>query len=174
MLLMSFLNVRITAISQKIHTFNNQNTAKDCFAVHIGNCLIILAFNCWLSSSISQEYYYIIKVMNLDCEKIAISTTSYRNKLIRSQLSTNRFMLPKPSDSGPSYTPQIHNSLTIPSNNRSLDMTILYCSERYSTLELNCFAKYWMESTLRNFKYPNHRSYLPRPSMWGRNQGCFF
>jgi hypothetical protein len=55
-LLMSFLHISIADVYQIIHTLNNPMTVKVCFGVYISNCLIMLAFYHWLSSSNSQEY----------------------------------------------------------------------------------------------------------------------
>jgi len=85
---------------------------------------------------------YVIKVMSSYCDTIAIGDTSYKYELIRSQLSTNRFVSQRASESALSYTHWVRNGLMIAANNTTLNLTMLYWSQLYSTLLLSCFAIY--------------------------------
>jgi len=52
------------------------------------------------------------------------------------------FVSPRASDSGLSYTHWVRNGLTMAANDRSLNLTTLYWSQIYNTLQLSCFATY--------------------------------
>jgi len=85
---------------------------------------------------------YVIKVISSYCDTIAIGDISYCYELIRSQLSTNRFVSPRASESALSYTHRVRNGLMIAANDRTLHLTMLYWSQIYSILQLSCFAIY--------------------------------
>jgi hypothetical protein len=78
---------------------------------------------------------YVIKVMSSYCDTIAIGNIAYCYKLIRSQLSTNRFVSPRASESALSYTHLVRNCLMIAANDRTLNLTTLYSSQIYSILQ---------------------------------------
>jgi len=69
---------------------------------------------------------YVIKEMSLYCDTIAIGDTSYKYKPIWNQLSINRLVSPRGSESGISYTHWVCNGLTIVANDSSLNMTTFY------------------------------------------------
>jgi len=102
---------------------------------------------------------YVIKVMSSYCNTIAIGDTSYEYELIWSQLSTNRFVSPRASESALSYTHRVRNGLMIAANDRTLNLTTLYWSEIYSILQLSCFAIYWTESIRRHSGHMNRKSH---------------
>jgi len=114
---------------------------------------------------------YIIKVMCSYCDTLAIANISYRYELISSQLLTPRFMSPRARECALSYTHRVHNGLTIVANNRSLNLTMLYCRQIYCTVQLSCFAIYWMETIPHHSEHMNPKVYLPRPRRCGRNRG---
>ena len=116
---------------------------------------------------------WVIKVMCMYCDTIAIGDTSYRYELVWSQLSTNRFVSPRASESALSYTHHVRNGLTIAANDRSLNITTLYWSQISSNLQLSCFAIYWMESNLRHSRHMNPMCHFPRLRRCGRNEGWF-
>jgi len=111
--------------------------------------------------------YSVIKVMCLYHDPIAIGDTSYAYVLIWRQLSTNRFVSPRASETALSYTHWIHNGLTIMANNRSLNLTTLHWRQRYSNLQLSCFTIYWTENIPCHSGHMNSKSYLPRPRRCG-------
>jgi len=133
-----------------IHTLHNPATAKACLRVHIRNCLIVFCLYHWWSSSNSRSINYVIKAMWSYCDTIAIGDTSYRHELIRSPLSTNRFVSPRSSESALSYTHRKHNGVTIASNDRTLNLTTLHWRHIYINLQLSSFAIYQMESIPRH------------------------
>jgi hypothetical protein len=100
---------------------------------------------------------YVIKVMSSYCDTTAIGDTWYEYKLIWSQLSTNWFVSPRASESALSYTHRVHNSLMIVANDRTLNLTTLYWSQRYSILKLSCFAVYQTESILHHSEHTNRK-----------------
>jgi len=102
---------------------------------------------------------YVIKVMSSYCDTIAIGDISYRYELIGSQLSTNRFVSPRASESALSYTHQVRNGLMIAANDRILNLTMLYWSQIYIILQLSCFAIYWAENIPRHWWHMNHKSH---------------
>jgi len=102
---------------------------------------------------------YVIKVISSYCDTIAIGDISYRYELIWSQLSTNRFVSPKASESALSYTHRVRNGLMIAANDRTLNLTTLYWSQIYSILQLSCFAIYWMECILHHSGHMNPKSH---------------
>jgi len=116
---------------------------------------------------------YIIKVMSSYYDIIAIGDTFYVYELIRSQLSTNRFMSPTASESAPSYTHRVRNGSMITANDRTLNLTTLYWSQIYSILQLSCFAIYGTESIPRHSVYINPRSHMPRPRKCGQTKSSF-
>ena len=83
---------------------------------------------------------YVIKVLWSCCDTIAIGDTSYRYELIRSQLSTNRFVSPRASESALSYTHRVCIGLMIAANDWTLNLTTLYWSQIYSILQLSSSA----------------------------------
>jgi len=92
---------------------------------------------------------YVMKIMSSYCDTIAIGDTSYRYKLIWCQLSTNRFVSPRASESALAYTHRVYNGSMIAANDRTLNLTMLYWSQIYSILQLSCIAVYWTESIPR-------------------------
>jgi len=116
---------------------------------------------------------YVIKVICLYCDTIAIGDTSYEYELIQSQLSTNRFVSPRASESALTYTHRVHIGLMIVANDRTLNLTMLYWRQIYSTLQLSCFAIYRTESIPCHSGHMNPRSHLPRPRKCGRTKGRF-
>ena len=114
---------------------------------------------------------YVIKVMSSYCNTIVIGDTSYRYKLIWSQLSINRFVSPRARESALSYTHQVSNGLIIVVNDRTLNLTTLYWSQMYSILQLSCFAIYWAESIPCHSGHMNPKSYVLRPRRCGRSKG---
>jgi len=112
---------------------------------------------------------YVIKVMISYCDTIAIGDTSYRYELIWRQLSTNRFVSPRASESALSYTHQVRNGLMIAANDRTLNLTILYWSQMYCILQLSCFARYWTESNLCHSGDMNCKSHLSQTKkVWSK------
>jgi len=101
---------------------------------------------------------YVIKEISSYCDTIAIGNISYCSELIWSQLSTNRFMSSRASESALSYTHRVRNSLMIAANNRTLNLTTLYWSQIYSILQLSCFAIYWTENIPRHSAHMNRKS----------------
>jgi hypothetical protein len=63
---------------------------------------------------------YVIKVMSSYGNTIAIGDTLYEYVLICSQLSTNRFMSPRASESALSRNHRVRNAIMIAANNRTL------------------------------------------------------
>ena len=109
---------------------------------------------------------YVIKVVCLYWDTIAIGNTSFRYELIWSQLSTNGFVSPRASESALSYTHRVHNGLMMAANYRTLYLTTLYWSQIYIILQLSCFAIYWMESI------PHHSGHInPKSSTWPDQEG---
>jgi len=98
---------------------------------------------------------YVIKILRSYCDTIAIGDTKYRYEFIWTQLSTNRFMSPRASESALSDTHQVSNGLMIAANNRSLKWTILYWSLIYCHLQLSCLAIYWTQSVLCHSAHMN-------------------
>jgi len=112
---------------------------------------------------------YIIQQMFLNCDTIAIGYTSYRHKVIWSQIWMNRFMSPRASESALSYTHRLWNCLTVPAYNRSLNMTILYWTKIYRYLRLSCCTIYWMESIPCRLGYMNLKSCSPQTDkVWSK------
>jgi len=107
------------------------------------------------------------------CDTIAIGNTLYGYKLIWSQLSTNRFVSPRASESALSYTHRVRNGLIITANNRTLTLNTLHGSEIYSELQLSSFAIYWTEFILRHLGHMNPKSYSPKPRLCGWTKGWF-
>jgi len=105
---------------------------------------------------------YIIKVMSSYYDTIAIGDTSYRYELIQSQLSTNRLVSLRASESALTYTHRVRNGLMIATNDRTLNLTMLYWSRIYSILQLSCIAIYWMESIPRHTGHMNRKSRSPQ------------
>jgi hypothetical protein len=102
---------------------------------------------------------YVIKVMSSYCDTIAIGDISYRYELIGSQLSTNRFLSPRASESALSYTHRVRNGLMIAAIARTLNLTTLNWSQVYSILQLSCFAIFWTESILHHLGHMNRKSH---------------
>jgi hypothetical protein len=125
--------------------------------------------NFWVPTR--RSINYIVKVLCSDCDTFAICNTLYRYKFIWSQLSTNRFVSPRASESALSYTHWVHNNLTIMANNWSLNHPMYYWSQIYRNIQPSCFAIYWMENILRHSGHMNPNSYLPRPRRCGWNWG---
>ena len=160
-------------IYHAIHTLINPKTAKACFGVLIPNSLIIhWLYHGW-SSSNSRSIYYVIKVMCLHCNIIAIGDTLYEYELIWSQLSTNRFVSPRASESALSYTHQGHNGLIIVANDSTLNFATPDWSQIYSDLKLSSVAIYRTESIPRHSGQMNPKSYLPRHRVCGQTKGWF-
>jgi hypothetical protein len=63
-----------------------------------------------------RNMYYNIKVISSYCDTMTIDDTSYRYELIGSQLSTNRFMSLRASESALSITHWVQSGLTIVAN----------------------------------------------------------
>jgi hypothetical protein len=126
LLSLSFLHVGITDIYQMIHTLNNPKTAKACFGVLIRTAFVILAFTIDGRVLTPMSINYVIKVMSSYCDTIAIGDISNHYELIRSQLSTSRFVLPTASESALSHTHRVCNGLMIAANDRTLNLTMLY------------------------------------------------
>jgi len=120
-----------------------------------------------------RSFDYVIKVMSSDCNTIAIGDASWSYKHIWSQLSTNRFVSPRASDSALSYTHRVHNGLMIAANDRTPYMTTHYWSQIYSILQLSWFAIDWMESIPRHSGDMNPRFHSPRARKCGRTEGWF-
>ena len=78
---------------------------------------------------------------------------------IWSQLSTNRFVSPRGSESALWYTHRVRNGLMTAANDRTLNLTTLYWSQIYSILQLSCFAIYWTESIPRHSGRTNRKSH---------------
>jgi len=116
---------------------------------------------------------YVIKVMSSYCDTIAIGDTPYEYKLFWSQLSINRFVSPRASESALPYSHQVRNSLIIAANDRTLNLTTLYCSQIYCIVQLSCFAIYWTESIPRHSGHINPKAYLLWPRGCGWNKGWF-
>jgi len=116
---------------------------------------------------------YVIKITSSYCDTIAIGDTSYESELIWSQLSTNRFLSPRASESALSYTHRVCNGLMIAANDRTLNLTTLYWSQIYSFLQLSWFAIHWTESIPRHSGRMNPTSHLPRSRNCGRTKGGF-
>ena len=114
---------------------------------------------------------YVIKVICSYCDLIAIGDTLYEYELIWTQLSLNKFVSPRASESALSYTHRICIGLMITANNRTLNLSMLNWSQIYSILQLSWFAIDWMESILRHSEHMNPRSQLPRPRKCGRTEG---
>ena len=117
----------------------------------ISECTYVPAFSSFASTIDSwvltpESTNYVIKVLWSYCDTIAIGDTSYRYELIRSQLSTNRFVSPRASESALSYTHRVCIGLMIAANDWTLNLTTLYWSQIYSNLQLSCFAIYRTES----------------------------
>jgi len=111
----------------------------------------------------------VIKVMSLYCDTIAIGDISYRYEPIWSQLSTNRFVSPRASESALSYTHRVCNGLKVAANDRTLNLTTLYWSQIYSILQLSCFAIYWMENIPRHLGHINRKSHSPQTKkVWSK------
>jgi len=125
----------------------------------------------WVLTPMSINY--VIKVMSSYCDTIAIGDTSYRYELIWSQLSTNRLMSPRASESALSYTHRVRNRLMIAANNRTLNLTMLYWSQIYRILQLSWFAIHWTESIPHHSGHMNPRSQLPRPRKCGWTKGWY-
>jgi hypothetical protein len=106
-----------------------------------------------------------------DCNTIVLGNFLYTYKLMRSLLSTNRFLSPRPSESSPSYTHRVHNTWTVAVNHRTLDLTKLCWSHIYSDLPLSCFAIYQNESILCHLGHMNPESYVPRQRQSSRTMG---
>jgi hypothetical protein len=93
---------------------------------------------------------YVIEVMSSYCDTIAIGDISSHYELIARQLSTNRFVSPRASESALSYTHRVCNGLMIAANDRTLNLTTLYWSQIYSILQLSYFAIYCKQSIPRH------------------------
>jgi len=107
------------------------------------------------------------------CDTIAIHDTENGYELIWTQLSTNRFLSPRPSESAHSYTHRVCNGLTIAANVRTLIWTTLYWGQMYSDLQLSSFAIYRTESILHLSRHMNPKSHSPRHRERGRTEGWF-
>jgi len=105
------------------------------------------------------------------CDTIAISNTLYGYELIWCQLSTNRFVSQRASESALSYTHQVHNGLRIAANDRTLNLTMLHWSQIYSDLRLSSFAIYQTECILRHSGHVNPKCYSPKHRQCGRTKG---
>jgi hypothetical protein len=120
LLSMSFFHVGIADIYQTIHTLNNPKTAKACFGVLIRNCLYHPCFYDWWSNSNCHEY----KLRHQGNELVLWHYCYWRYlshyEHIGSQLSTNRFVSPRASESALSYTHRVRNGLMIAANARTL------------------------------------------------------
>jgi len=114
---------------------------------------------------------YVIKVMSSYCDTIAIGDTPYACELIWSQLSINRFVSPRASESALSYTHRVRNSLIIAANDRTLNLTTLYWRQIYSILQLSCFAIYWTESIPRHSGHMNRKSHSHQTKKVWSNYG---
>jgi len=116
---------------------------------------------------------YVIKVMCSYCDTIAIGDNSNGYELIWCQLSKNRFVSPRASESALWYTHRVHNGLTIAANDRTLNLTIHYWSQIYSDLQQSSFAIYQTESILRHLGRMNRKSYSPKHRECGQTKGWF-
>jgi hypothetical protein len=105
---------------------------------------------------------YIIKIICLKCNIIAICDTLYEYELIRSQLWTSRFLSPSASESAHRYTHRVSNCFIIAANARTGNFTMLYLSQMYSILQLRCFAINWTESILHHLGHKNRESHSPQ------------
>jgi len=140
---MSFLHVGIADKYQTFHTLNNPKTTKAYFGVLIRNCLCHP-----LSSTVDRRVQtlrsinYVITVFSSEWDNIAIGDILSKYELIRSQLSTNRFVSPRGGDSALSYSHRVRNDFMIAANDKTLNLTTLNWSHIYSILQLSCFAIY--------------------------------
>jgi len=116
---------------------------------------------------------YVIMVMCSYCDTIAIGDTSYGYELIWSQLSTNRVVSPRASESALSYSHQVRNGLTIAANDRTLNLSMLHCSQIYSDLHMSRFAINRTECILRPSGHINPKSYSPNHRQCGQAKGWF-
>jgi hypothetical protein len=79
---MSFLHVGIADIYQTIHTLNNSKTAKAVSEFSFVTAFVILASTIDGRVPTLMSANYVIKVMSLYCDTIAIGDISYRYELI--------------------------------------------------------------------------------------------
>jgi len=114
---------------------------------------------------------YMIKVMCSYCDTIAIGDSSYGYKSIWNQLSTNRFVSPRASESALSYTHRVHNGLTTTVNHRTLNLTTLHLSLICSDLQLISYAIYQTECILHHSENMNPKTYSPKHRQCGRTKG---
>ena len=170
---MSFLHVGITDIYQTINTLHILRLSKPVSEV---TCITASSSLTSIMDSgvrTPMSMNYIIKVIRWYCNTIAIGDISYRYLLIWSQFSTNRFMTPRASESGLSYTHRVCNGLMIAAPDRTLNLTMLDWSQIYSILPLGHIAIYGTESIPRNTQHMNWRSDLPRLRKCGWTKGWF-
>ena len=116
---------------------------------------------------------YIIKVTSSYCDTIAIGDTLQSYKPIWSQLSTNRFVSPRASESAHSYTHRVCIGSSIAANYRTLNLTTLYGSQIFSIRQLSRFAIYCTEHSAPLRSYESKDLFLPGPRMCGGTNGWF-
>jgi len=125
--------------------------------------------NSWVLTS--RSINYVMKVMCMYCDTIAIVDTSFGYELIWCQSSTIRFMSPRASENALSYTHRVRNGITIAANDRTLNLTTLYWCQICCDLQLPSFVKYQPESIQRHSGHMNRKSYSPIHKECGRTKG---